>query len=632
MRHMIVGTAGHIDHGKSALVKALSGVDPDRLKEEQIRGITIDLGFAHLLLNGTQIGFVDVPGHEKFVKNMLAGVGGIDCVLLVIAADESIMPQTREHFDICRLLGIPAGIIVISKIDLVDPELVELVREEISELVRGSFLESSEIVPLSARTGQGLEELKAAMGRIAERLPQRPANRVLRLPIDRVFTMRGFGTVVTGTMAAGTIRKDEEVELVPGGLIAKVRGVQVHGKAADAAFAGQRTAVNLQGVELSQVSRGMSLTVPHVFGAGRIMDVRIDLLPGAKPLKNLTTVRFHQGTAEVLARVALLGPPLLGPGKSSLAQLRLESPAFCLHGDAFIIRQFSPAITIGGGRILNPHAEKHKATDLESQKLLQGLENADMAGKISGLVAMHPRQMMSMLELQAIFGMPEAELKSLCSTAASAGRLVSVPATPPFLVNPGMLEQLKRETVSLVQGFHKDNPLQRGISREELRRRAYDGLPAEVFRYCLDRLAEERKVALQEDLIAQHGREIRLSADEQKIRDRIERLLTQAGAQAPSMQEIAGLIAENPSEVRKISFWMLKEKILIRISEDLVYHRATLQEMKERIRARYVPGSKFGVAEFKELFNLTRRHAIPLLEHLDREHFTMRQGNERILL
>jgi len=632
MRHIIVGTAGHIDHGKSALVKALTGVDPDRLKEEQLRGITIDLGFAHLELDGIQVGFVDVPGHEKFVKNMLAGVGGIDCVLLVVAADESIMPQTREHFDICRLLGIPSGIVVITKIDLVEPELIELVRDEISETVQGSFLEGADVVAVSSKTGAGLEQLEQALRAIAFSIPERSSDRLLRLPVDRAFTMRGFGTVVTGTMSSGRLRRDEEVELIPGGLVAKVRGLQVHGKVTEMAVAGQRTAVNLQGVDLSQVSRGMALTVPRLFHATQILDVKLELLPGAHPLKNFAKVRFHHGTSEVLARVALMGPSSLEPGSSAVAQLRLESPAFCLQGDAFIVRQFTPATTIGGGRILNPHAEKHKVTDRHSLQLLQGLEGNNMIRKLPALVAMHPGQIMGCRDLNAALGFPEDELRNLCSAAATDGKVVMVPGPLPILVLPAIMEALKKETVSLVARFHRDNPLLRGISREELRKRAFDGLPPEIFRFCLEQLSEERLVAIHEDMVAQYGREVKLSPAELKIKEMIEGLLQQAGWQAPSLREIPDLLSADANGVRKICFWMLKEKILIRISEDLAYHESTLRAMKDRIHSRYPADSRFGVAEFKELFDLTRKHAIPLLEYLDREHFTRRQGSDRIIL
>jgi len=632
MRHIIVGTAGHIDHGKSALVKALTGVDPDRLKEEQLRGITIDLGFGHLEIDGVQVGFVDVPGHEKFVKNMLAGVGGIDLVLLVVAADESIMPQTREHFDICRLLGVSAGIVVITKTDLVDTELVELVRDEVRDAVRGSFLEAAAVIPVSSKTGEGLAELKQAIHEAALSLPERPANRLLRLPVDRAFSMRGFGTVVTGTMVSGHLRKDQEVELIPGGLVAKVRGIQVHGQIMGQAVSGQRTAVNLQGVDLSQVERGMTVTVPHLFHPTQVLDVRLDLLPTARPLKNFTKVRFHQGTSEVLARVAILGPAPLEPGRSAMAQLRLDAPAFCLQGDAFIVRQFSPAVTIGGGRVLNPHALKHKLTDRETLASLLSLEAGDPARRLAGLIEAHPMCMMNLRELEADTGLIEPELKSLCATAAAGGRLAMVPAPQPILVLPPVIEALKEETIALVARYHRENPMLRGISREELRRRVYDGLPQEVFRYCLETLSEQQKVAVQEDMISLFGREVQLTPAGLEIKGKIETLLRQAGWQPPSMSDFASLCDADPAEVRRICFWMLKEKILIRISEDLAYHRETIEKMKYEIHTRYPAGSKFGVAEFKELFDLTRKHAIPLLEHLDRERFTRREGSDRILL
>lgn len=632
MRHLIVGTAGHIDHGKSALVKALTGTDPDRLKEEKLRGITIDLGFAHLDLGDVNIGFVDVPGHERFVKNMLAGVGGIDFVLLVVAADESIMPQTREHFDICRLLGIQAGIVVITKTDLVEPDLIQLVREEIGEMVRGSFLEGRPQVAVSSKTGEGIDQLKTTVHDLAVGMPQRPAGRLLRLPVDRAFSIRGFGTVITGTLTSGELRKDEEVELVPSTVLARVRGIQVYGKPSDLAVAGQRTAVNLQGVDLASVDRGMVLTLPHTFRATRILDVRITLLPDARALKNLVKVRFHQGTSEVLARVALLGQDVLSPGKTAHAQLRLDAPAFCLHGDTFIIRQFSPAVTIGGGIVLNPQPAKHKTTDAEALAALRRAESASLRDRIPILIGSNPSRGMNLRELNSLFGMPEAELKNYCATLTSSGQLVTVPAPVPFLLLPEVAAHLRAETVSRVEEFHRQHPLIKGISREELRNRLYHDFPPDVFRYFLERLVEEKKISLQGEFVCRHGREVQLSSEGQDMRERIEAFYRGAGFQTPGLAELSSAIRAEPEELRRIYFWMLKEKILVKISEDLTYHRNTLEEIKQKIRSALPPGSRFGVAEFKELFGLTRKHAIPLLEYLDRERITRRQGNDRVLL
>ena len=632
MRHVIAGTAGHIDHGKSAMVRALTGIDPDRLKEEQLRGITIDLGFAHLDLDDVQVGFVDVPGHEKFVKNMLAGVGGIDFVLLVIAADESIMPQTREHFDICRLLGVRAGIVVINKIDLVDSEMIELVIEEVAETTMGSFLEGAEIVPISSKTGEGIEQLKKAIHNLALMIQDRPSNKMLRLPIDRAFSIRGFGTVVTGTLTSGQINKDQEIELIPGGLKARVRGIQVHGKMTAQSVAGQRTAVNLQGVDLAQVERGMVITVPNVFKSTQILDVHLSLLPSAKPLKNLIKVRFHQGTLEVLARVALMGQDILEPGNSAYAQLRLDAPVFCLHRDAFIIRQFSPTITIGGGTILHPNPPKHKSTDKDTLKALQALNQGSLQEQIPILLATDAKRAMNLNELNSLLGLPAADLAGICSELAKSGKLVMVPAPAPILVLPHVVDSLRRETLERVADFHKENPLQKGISREELRKTLYDDVPLEIFRYCLDGLVEKQKISFLEDAVSIHGRMVQLTAEGQRVREMIEDSFQRAGYQPPTISDLQHSIEADPDEVRRIFFWMIKERILIKLSEDLAYHQATLENMKKQMKSRLSPGAKFGVAEFKELFDLTRKHAIPLLEYLDREKFTRRLGNERILL
>jgi selenocysteine-specific elongation factor len=611
---------------------ALTGTDPDRLKEEKLRGITIDLGFAHLDMGDVQLGFVDVPGHERFVKNMLAGVGGIDLVLLVVAADESIMPQTREHFDICRLLGIRAGIIVVTKIDTVEKELVGLVEDEIRETVAGSFLEGARIVPVSVKTGDGIAELKGALHGIALGVAPRPADRLLRLPVDRAFTIKGFGTVVTGTLTSGELLRDQEVELIPGGPTARVRGIQVHGRQSDNAIAGQRTAINLQGVELTQVRRGMVLTLPGRFHPTRLIDVRLDMLGSARPLRNLRKVRFHHGTAEVLARVALLGRDILEPSGSGYAQLRLDSPIFCLHGDAFIVRQFSPTITIGGGRVLNPQPAKHRSSDARALEALRLLDRAGMQQKVPVLIETHPSQACDLDELNSLIGLPPSGLRELCSELSRAGKLVLVPGPKLIVLHPSLAERLANETVAQVSRFHENNPLLKGISREELRKKLFSELPPEVFRFSLDRLVGARRISLLEETVSLFGREVQLTAGGQELRARIEARYRQAGYQPPQFSDLTAELQSDPEEVKKIYFWMLKERILIRIADDMAYHRETLEEIRKTVRASFAPGQRFGVAEFKDLFALTRKHAIPLLEYLDRERFTRRQGNDRVLL
>lgn len=383
MKHVIVGTAGHIDHGKTSLVRALTGIDADRLKEEKQRGITIDIGFANLELGDVRLGFVDVPGHERFVKNMLAGAHGIDVVILVIAADESVMPQTREHFDICRLLGVRKGVVALTKADMVDADLLELARAEIEEYVAGSFLEGAPMVAVSSTTGQGIDELKAILADIAAEIPERRLDRPFRLPVDRAFTIRGFGTVLTGTLIAGEVEVGDALEVLPGGLKVKVRGLQVHGHTTDRAAAGQRTAVNLQGVEVEDVARGQVLAPVGRFRETSMLDVRLDLLEGApRSLEHRTRVRFHHGTSEAIARVVLLGRDALSPGESAIAQVRLETPILALPGDRFIVRSYSPQATIGGGVVLDALAPKHRRSDTSSLEWLERLEAGDARERV----------------------------------------------------------------------------------------------------------------------------------------------------------------------------------------------------------------------------------------------------------
>jgi len=631
VRHVIIGTAGHIDHGKTALVKALTGIDADRLKEEQQRGITIDLGFAHLELPDLQLGFVDVPGHERFVKNMLAGVGGIDCVLLVVAGDESIMPQSREHFEICRLLAVPSGIVVITKIDMVDSDLVELVREEVKDLVQGSFLEGADIIPVSSKTGEGIDSLKEALKNLALSLPERASNSPLRLPVDRCFSMRGFGTVVTGTLTSGEIKREGEIELVPGGQTARVRSIQVHGRRQERAVAGQRTAVNLQGLDLSAVHRGMVLTKPNLYAATRLLDVRLDLLRSAKRLKNFIKVRFHLGTSEVLARVALLGRDALAPGESAFAQLRLDSAIFGLMDDPFIIRQFSPVITIGGGVILDPNPSKHKTTDARALATLEALESQDLPGKIIALVESRPNHVMTLRELCSLIPKTESELRQTCDRLHEDGRIMRIPSPSPILVSAPVVRSLEEKTLSLIEAFHRRSPLMKGIPREELRERIFRRFPLEVFRFCLGELVEMRKIAAREDTISIYGREVELSPEGSRLKDEIEQLYHRSGYQPPLLSELLTAIDAEPPEIRKIFFWMVEEGLLVKVTEELSYHQATLDEIKKRILGHFSRGDKFGVADFKQLFGLTRKHAIPLLEFLDRRKITRRQGNERIL-
>src|SRR5262245_34621566 len=443
-RQIVVGTAGHIDHGKSLLVRALTGIDPDRLKEEKERGITIDLGFASLTLpGGAQAGFVDVPGHERFVRNMLAGVGGIDLVLLVIAADESIKPQTREHFQICRLLGIPRGVIVLTKSDLVDPDILEIVRLEVREFVSGSFLEQAPILAVSAKTGAGLEELKQALAAEAGAVPERPSGRVFRLPVDRSFSIRGFGTVVTGTLISGSVAVGEEIEVLPGHLRAKVRGLEVFGEARREASAGQRTAVNLQGIEAGLVQRGALLAPREVLRPSRLLDVKVEALAGDSGIDDLMAIRFHHLSFETLGRIRLAGLDLLEPGASGFAQIRLSRPVAALPGDRFILRRPSPAATLGGGIILDNLPKKLRAPEAEAlARRLRSLESPDRAIRLKELIHGAGKLGMDLFELRARTGWEAAQLLESLAPLLASGEAIRISSEPPRFLAADLHDQL----------------------------------------------------------------------------------------------------------------------------------------------------------------------------------------------
>lgn len=620
MKHVIVGTAGHIDHGKTALVRALTGIDADRLAEEKRRGITIDLGFAHLdLTPSIRLGFVDVPGHERFVKNMLAGVSGIDLVLFVVAADESVKPQTREHFDICRLLGIRRGIIALTKSDLVDEELTGLVRLEVEELVAGSFLEGAPIVPVSSTTGAGLEELKKELARAASAAVEKDARGHFRLPIDRVFTMKGFGTVATGTLASGAVAREQEVEVYPLGRRLRVRGVQVHGEQTGRATAGQRTAVNLADIEPSELSRGDVLSEPGVFRAVTVVDCRLDLLASAKPLKNRAPVHFHSGTAEIEAEMRLApGVATLRPGESGWTRIVLRQPALLLPGDRFIVRMFSPVITIGGGVVIDVgSAAKGSAAFAR----MEALAAADVPGRIGLLVREAPHGM-SVAELVARTGLAQSEIES---AAVKAG-LVAI-AQHGWLADRGWFQSAAARLTKAVRGFHQANPLLPGMPRQDLRARELPEAPA----FLLDALlASAKELAADGETVRLRGHTVVLKQEEEQARAAIEGAFERAGLAAPGVAEVLAKSGVEPARARTLMQILLREKQLVRVGEDLVFHRSAIAGLRELLAARR--GTRFGVGTFKEWTGVSRKYAIPLLEFLDREHVTRREGEERLIL
>jgi selenocysteine-specific elongation factor len=639
MSHLVVGTAGHIDHGKSTLVQALTGIDPDRLKEEKTRGITIDLGFAHWQLGELDVAFVDVPGHERFVKNMLAGVGGIDAVLLVVAADEGVMPQTREHLDICRLLAVPHGVIVITKADLVDKEMLDLVTLDVSELVAGTALETSPILPVSATTGLGMDALKAAIASLATHVPRRDEDGAARMPVDRVFSMRGFGTVVTGTLTSGRLAVDDALEVVPGGRVVKVRGVQVHGARRQAAVAGERVAVNLAGVEVADIVRGQVLAQPVSLRPTLVIDIAISVLPSARPLKHGARVRFHHGTAEVLARVATIGPPLDGvapviePGATSVARLRLEAPAAVTRGDRFVLRAYSPSITIAGGRVLDPSPPRSRVRSLALRDRLRRLV-APLDGK-----AGEDDALQIFVDDAAGRGVTVNDLASRGAALSADGRAAidrlqaraDVWRVGDRLLASRWKTVLADAVIAALTAHHDAHPLSEGLPREEVRERVLARAHPDIAASVLDALAEAGRVRGRERL-ALAGRGVTLTAEEASAETALAAAYGEAGLMPLEPAALATRTGLSPAMISRVTQLLIRRQVVVRI-DAFVFHRDALARLKGDIVALKASGpAHVDVAGFKQKYGLTRKHAIPLLEYLDRERVTRRVGDSRVVL
>jgi selenocysteine-specific elongation factor len=629
-RHVVVGTAGHIDHGKTSLVKALTGIDTDRLPEEKARGITIDLGFAFLEEPGElTIEIVDVPGHERFVRNMLAGIGGIDLALLVVAADEGVMPQTREHLAICSLLHIRAGLVALSKVDMVESDWLELVTEDIGRLVGGTFLESAPVLAVSAKTGQGLPELRAALRTLAAAVPERATDQLPRLPIDRVFTIKGFGTVVTGTLTAGQLQVDDRVEVFPKGAQAKIRGLQVHGRTVERAVAGQRTAVNLQSLERAAIDRGDVLGLAGSLVTSGLVDGSLELLDDApRPLRSRDRVRFHTGTAEVMARVLLLDRAELAPGESAQARIRLEAPVVAMPRDRFVVRSYSPIVTIGGGTLLDidPPRVRRKAPALVAHLDLLA------SGSDEAVVEEHVRQAGARgartASLSGRVGLGPARLRAVLEGLLGEARLVMVDRD--WYLHAEAVARLRALAIGVLEQFHRANPLRPGISREELRGRA-GGADEKVFAHLLGALQGEGALVVDRDKVRLAAHEIRLSGEQQRALDQVEGDFLKAGAAPPSPEEALARAGLTGGEEHELFLVLLDGRRLVRVKESLFFHTVALDAIQDKLVALLKERKDIGPADIKDLLGISRKYAIPLLEYFDGRRVTARVGERRVL-
>lgn len=632
MKHIIIGTAGHIDHGKTALVKALTGTDTDRLKEEQQRGITIDIGFAFLSLSSeVDAAIIDVPGHEKFVKNMLAGVSGIDLAILVIAADEGIMPQTEEHLAICDLLQIPRGVVALTKTDLVDAEWVDMVTEDVREGLKGTFLQDAPILPVSSKTGEGLVALRQTLADIAAQVQERGADGVLRLPIDRVFTIKGFGTVVTGTLISGVVEQEQAVEILPERIAARVRNIQVHDAPVERAYAGQRAALNLHGVEKRAIERGNVLSVPELLTPTYMLNAVLKLTPHAeRPLKYRSRVRLHHGTSEILARVMFFDREDLLPGESAYVQFRCETPIIALARDRYIIRNYSPVITIGGGEILYLHPGKHKRSSAPVARM-ERLHTGTVADVLAYYVEDAELTPISAGRIAGMIAMPPARIQEEMERLRQQGIVIAVPGQADEVIHANHYQKVRQQLVRHVEEFHAQFPLKSGITKEELRKKLPAALPQSMFQRLLEELSAEGTIDIEQNLIRRQTHRIRLTPRQEEIKAKIERMYQNARFQPPNKKEAFQKIGAPEKEGEAMFSLLLSEKVLLRVEDDVYYHHKVFAEMTAKIIEHLKQHQEISIGDVKNLFDISRKYSVPVMAYLDAEQITLRKGDIRVL-
>ncbi len=631
MKQIVLGTAGHIDHGKTSLIKTLTGIDTDRLKEEKERGITIELGFAFLEMpSGNLLGIVDVPGHEKFVKNMVAGATGIDLVALVIAADEGVMPQTREHLEICQILNIRHGLVVLTKIDMVEPDWLEMVREDVSEYLAGTFLAEAPIVEVSALTKQGFDHLVATLDKLIAQIPERSAGHLFRLPIDRVFSMRGFGTVITGTAVSGRIQVGDEASIYPQGIQTKVRGVQVHGKEVKEARAGLRTAVNLQGVEKVMLNRGNVVATKDALRSTTLVDVHLHLLPSApRKLKNRSRVRFHAGTSEIISTLVLLDRDELEPGAECFAEIRLDEPTVLLKKDRYVLRSYSPVRTIGGGEVLHPLPSRKKRFSEPILAEMRALHTGKLEEVAEVFISQSRFDGVEQAVLPFLVNASRRKLDDTQRALLAQKRIVLYDRERGLLIHRDYLEKAHQELVETLERYHREYPLKAGLLKEELRSRTVGAKNPRLFNYLVNQLAEAGTVVRDREIIRLKDHQVTLAQDQEKARRRAEEIYLESGLQPPYFREIKEKFKlDVGTDVLEV---MVKEGILVKIKEDLYFHGRAIRDLQAKLIDFLKQNGEIATPQFKDMTGASRKYTIPLIEYFDREQLTVRVGDSRVL-
>jgi len=633
VKQIVLGTAGHIDHGKTSFVKAMTGINTDRLKEEQVRGITIELGFAWLdLPNGIRIGIVDVPGHEKFVKNMVAGATGIDIVAMIIAADEGVMPQTKEHMEICQLLGIKYGIVVLTKIDLVDEEWLELVTDDIKKFVKGTFLDDAPVVPVSASTGEGVDDFIKVLSEISPKIPGRSSSGLFRLPVDRVFSMKGFGTVITGTLISGHVQVGDMIMIYPSGTTSKVRGIQVHNESVTEAIAGMRTAINFQGLEKASVNRGEIVSTPGALISTFMLDVSLNYLSSnKKPVKNRTRVRFHAGTSEIPGNLILLDREELLPGEDAVAQLRLDTPVAVVKDDRFVLRSVSPVRTIAGGQILNPVPIKHKRFKAEITKGLESLSDLLPEDLVSYYVAQSGFKGASISELKVMTNISEKQLDSNLQNLLSKKSIILADKENRIYLHQDVLNDLKLDTTNSLDAYHKANPLKAGMPKEELKSKMPDFLNPKFFNLIINQMIKEKEIELDEDMVRRQGHKVSLGEDQSRIKTKIIEIYHKGVLTPPFLKDLIEELKIDSAKAKDVLMLLVNEGVIVKIKEDFYIHSENINNLKNMVVEFLKANEEMTTPQFKDMTGASRKYLIPLLEYFDSKNVTIRIGDIRKL-
>jgi len=633
VKQIIVGTAGHVDHGKTSLVKALTGVETDRLKEEKERGITIELGFASLNLgNDINIGIVDMPGHEKFVKNMVAGSSGIDLVVMTIAADEGVMPQTREHMEICSLLGVEHGLIALTKTDLVDNDLMELALEDINDFVEGTFLEDARIVPLSSVTGEGLDEFLKTLEKVCNKVPERSFSSIFRLPVDRVFSMKGFGTVITGTLISGKVDVSENIVVYPSMIESKVRGIQVHGKSVTTVESGTRTAINFQGLDRESVNRGDILSSPDTLILSYMIDTDFMYLhSNPKPIKARTKVRFHSGTSEILGTLVLLDREELQPGEKACVQIRLDSPVCCLKNDKYVVRSYSPIRTIGGGRVLNPVAKKHKLFDKNIVSGLEILLKDDLEKDISFFIEQALFSGISFKDLRVMTNARDKKLSSAIQKMLAKKEIVQTNKERQIYVAGSLFEKFSSTLMEKLKKYHGANPLKDGMPTEELKSKFEYYNKNKLFNIVLNNLLKSEAIVQNKNMIKLSDHEVALEVDQHEVKDKILDIYKKAGLTPPFFRTICQDLKLDKKNGMDVLHMLINDRDIVKTKDDLYFDKSAMDRLQVELVEFIQNAGDITTPQFKEMTGISRKFVIPLIEYFDSINLTIRVGDTRQL-